>query len=243
LLGLFHRLDESLSKRRRWRAHLAEAQQTIQALKGEASMVDRMVTIPARFRGRGYYRDLGLKQNPAELLGLAKALREYRLERICEIGTFRGGTLFIWCQLAEPSAHLFSIDRPGSAWGGGFRKRSQPFFESFLKPGQELHCLRGNSHAPRLRARLARALDGQPLDFLFLDGDHTYRGVKRDFEDYAGLVRAGGWIAFHDIVPQPDKPATQVHRFWQELKPGYRHREFIDADPQCPAMGIGLIYV
>jgi predicted O-methyltransferase YrrM len=41
------------------------------------------------------------------------------------------------------------------------------------------------------------------LDFLFIDGDHTYEGVKQDFEMYTPLVRKGGLVAMHDIVPPP----------------------------------------
>jgi hypothetical protein len=30
------------------------------------------------------------------------------------------------------------------------------------------------------------------VDFLFIDGDHTYEGVKKDFEMYSPLVRREG---------------------------------------------------
>jgi predicted O-methyltransferase YrrM len=46
-------------------------------------------------------------------------------------------------------------------------------------------------------------LNEQNLDFLFIDGDHTYKGVKEDFEMYSPLVRKGGVIAFHDITKHP----------------------------------------
>jgi len=48
---------------------------------------------------------------------------------------------------------------------------------------------------------------------LFPDGDHSYEGVKRDFEMYSPLVRPGGIIAFHDTVFMDG-----VRRFWAELK-------------------------
>ncbi len=44
--------------------------------------------------------------------------------------------------------------------------------------------------------RAAAAFNGEPVDFLFIDGDHLYDGVKIDFELYKKLVRPGGLIAF-----------------------------------------------
>lgn len=38
----------------------------------------------------------------------------------------------------------------------------------------------------------------QPLDFLFIDGDHAYASVLRDFEQWTPLVRIGGILAMHD---------------------------------------------
>lgn len=38
------------------------------------------------------------------------------------------------------------------------------------------------------------------LDVLFIDGDHTYEGVKSDLESYGLLVKDGGIIVMHDVV-------------------------------------------
>lgn len=40
-----------------------------------------------------------------------------------------------------------------------------------------------------------------PFDFIFIDGDHEYKAVKKDFEDWYALVNDGGYIAFHDSNP------------------------------------------
>jgi hypothetical protein len=40
--------------------------------------------------------------------------------------------------------------------------------------------------------------ESKSVDFLFIDGDHTYNGVKQDFELYYDKVRKGGLIYFHD---------------------------------------------
>jgi len=39
------------------------------------------------------------------------------------------------------------------------------------------------------------------VDFLFIDGAHNYNDCKSDFNTYKELVREGGIIAFHDILP------------------------------------------
>jgi hypothetical protein len=40
----------------------------------------------------------------------------------------------------------------------------------------------------------------QPIDLLFVDGDHSYAAVRQDFEDWAPRIRAGGYLALHDVV-------------------------------------------
>ena len=37
------------------------------------------------------------------------------------------------------------------------------------------------------------------LDFVFIDGDHSYEGVMRDLENYYPLVRSGGIVSGHDF--------------------------------------------
>ena len=44
---------------------------------------------------------------------------------------------------------------------------------------------------------MSAAADRQ-YDVLVIDGDHSYAGVKTDFENYAKFVRVGGYIIFDD---------------------------------------------
>ena len=62
---------------------------------------------------------------------------------------------------------------------------------------QRLDLIRDDSHDRRTFDQVKARLGGQMLDFVFIDGDHTYDGVRRDFELYEPLVRPGGIIAFH----------------------------------------------
>lgn len=236
------RLQASISKRLFWRQHFAAAQASLQALKRELPTIEMMMTLPLLFRGKGYYRTLQLRQNMFELLGLVNLLRDRNLQRLCEIGTLKGGTLFIWCQLADPNAQIISIDLPRGQFGGGYDRRSIPFFRSFCQPGQTLHCLRGSSHEDTIRTKLQQILNGAQLDFLFIDGDHSYEGVKQDFEFYSKFVKPGGIIAFHDIVKIEGRPMIEVHRFWDEFKAKHRYEEYIETSPERRKTGIGVIY-
>lgn len=50
---------------------------------------------------------------------------------------------------------------------------------------------------------------GKPIDLLFIDGDHTYEGVKRDL-GWLRYVKLGGYVLFHDCYDFSD-PGL-VHR-------------------------------
>ena len=110
-----------------------------------------------------------------------------------------------------------------------------------------MHLLLADSHRPetleRVRACLGDGGVARPLDFAFIDGDHTYDGVRQDFFMYGPLVRAGGLIAFHDIVERPAYPDIEVHRFWNEIKGRYPSRELIGEEGTGTKVGIGLIEV
>ncbi len=102
--------------------------------------------------------------------------------------------------------------------------------------------LTGDSHAAEFKQRVARELNGQKVDFLFIDGDHTERGVARDYQDYREFVRPGGIIAFHDIIENQPLPGNQVYHFWKQVKASQNVEEFIDDPRQC-GFGIGIIRV
>jgi predicted O-methyltransferase YrrM len=92
---------------------------------------------------------------------------------------------------------------------------------------------------------LAEILDGRKIDFLIIDGDHRYRGVKKDFQLYSSLVKQNGLIVFHDILCHPKVPECKVDKFWNEIKRNYKNVEFIDREDDCgwgQWGGIGFIY-
>jgi predicted O-methyltransferase YrrM len=177
----------------------------------------------------------------SEISGFLKMVMERRPTNVLEIGTANGGTLFLWTRASAPDATLASIDLPGGDFGEGYPVWKIPLYKSFALPSQTIHLIRANSHAQETVEQLTPIFRQEPLDFLFIDGDHSYDGVKRDFELYSPLVRKGGLIALHDVAVHTDT-TCQVHRLWDELKPLYRSWEFIENPPQGWG-GIGVLEV
>lgn len=71
----------------------------------------------------------------------------------------------------------------------------------------------------------------ETIDFLFIDGDHSYEGVKFDYSTFSKWVKLGGIIAIHDIA-HPAFPG--VSEFWQELKSLQNSVEMLE----FPGLGI-----
>ena len=62
------------------------------------------------------------------------------------------------------------------------------------------------------------------IDLIFIDGDHTYEGVKRDWELFLPHLSEFGVVVFHDTLwdLRPDKKLARtdmgVPRFVEELR-------------------------
>jgi predicted O-methyltransferase YrrM len=194
-----------------------------------------------RYHGTGVFRHIYALQKESEIMDLAERVRALQPKIVVEIGTAKGGTLFIWSRSNPQLSLLVSIDLPGGNFGGGYDSRREKLYHEFTAghPDTKLVLLRCDSHAESTVAMLKTHLAGRQIDFLWIDGDHAYDGVRRDFLMYSALVRKGGLVAFHDIVTKGD--GHEVHRLWDELKKKYSFVEFIE-DP-ASNMGIGLLVV
>ncbi len=57
--------------------------------------------------------------------------------------------------------------------------------------GIDTHCAFSTDVAPGWN---------RPIGFLWIDGDHSYRGAKADFDGFAPHLVPGGVVAFHDAL-------------------------------------------
>jgi len=55
-----------------------------------------------------------------------------------------------------------------------------------------------------------------PVDFLFIDGDHSYEGIRGDWEAWSDKITSGGIVALHDSV-NCQQPNVGSEIFTQEV--------------------------
>lgn len=122
---------------------------------------------------------------------------------IVEIGVAEGGSAWEVAQVMRPDATLHLVD---------------PYFRRSLGK-----IVPARNIARRLVGSVARgqidwverfshdAIRGwnKPIDLLFLDGDHTYEGVKRDFDEWTPHLTREGQVALHDA--RAEAAWTQAH--------------------------------
>ena len=196
--------------------------------------LERVAEEVATRKGRGIIR---CNQNPLEIKALVNLLASKRLQTIVEIGTSKGGTLYLWTRLVQPGGLVISIDLPGEI--GSVRPVHLSVYRTFgQERNVEVQTLALDSHAPETIDMLRQILGDRTVDFLFIDGDHSYAGVKSDFFDYLPLMSPRGIVGMHDIAVSDRVLHKDVDQFWAELEgPGLQKQSFIA--PR--GFGIGVV--
>ena len=212
----------------------------------EAGMVRkalRFYDIPARLRWIDYKWGENAKlmeilehyecpQNPDELAWMLERIRGKR--SLLEVGSSFGGTLKRMASVLLKGARIVSVDLACDT--------TPPFFNPLasLKDncrkiglmGGNVELLVGNSHDPDV-VEVVRQY--APYDFGFIDGDHSYEGVKQDWENYGQMCKM---VGFHDV----SGPVEGCTRFWKELKAQgiYRTEEITGSEVR--KFGIGIVH-
>ncbi len=155
---------------------------------------------------------------------------------IVELGTAGGTSLFSFAQAAKDGGlgtKIYGIDtwegdeHTGAHGVNVFETVTQ--FKTVLYPNVKINLMKMFFH---------EALDSfqdQSIDFLHIDGLHTYEAVKNDFETWLPKLTPDAVVLFHDISELKDD--FGVHSFWKELKEKYATIEFHHSH------GLGVLFL
>ena len=142
--------------------------------------------------------------------------------KACEIGVFEGVNSARISQVLSESGNLYSID---------------PFFKgrlgiSYEKLIAHLHVKRTGNYS---KVNWLRGLSHQcasfvpdDLDFLFIDGDHSYEGISKDWEEYSCKVKLNGLVLLHDSFAAENSRALGSHTFFEEVISKDERFEFVE---------------
>lgn len=158
--------------------------------------------------------------------------------RALEIGSWQGKSTVCLAKglAARTDARLTCIDpfdasgddQSSSTYGERAGRLGGPLRQAFeqnlreagLWPLIDVH--QGFSH------ELGGVVDG-PFDLLFLDGDHSYEAIHRDFTDWTPKLRPGGLLLMHDVVHPVHEGPRRVVTEQVEGRRGWCDVRYVDS--------------
>ena len=145
--------------------------------------------------------------------------------RLVEIGVMHGATTALLRSVMDPAGLLVGVD-PHPAGRLGVSLERSIALEAVRR--------RNGGRVTLLRRTSANALDGWtvPIDFLFIDGDHSWQGIATDWVGWTAFVEPGGAVALHDSQSVSWRPDADSVRYTQEVAladPRFRVKETVDS--------------
>lgn len=169
---------------------------------------------------------MGRKYNPKpkQAVALCNFLKHYRPKIGVELGVFWGETFFYLLDNI-PELHLIGIDLWKEVdWGDkedvGYRaykefpleKYYQDVIEKSRKYGNRAEVFKEDT------VEFSENVTDNTVDFVFIDADHTYNGVKRDIRAWLPKIKNKGFICGHDIHMDGVRKAVEENfNTWIEL--------------------------
>ncbi len=144
-----------------------------------------------------------------------------------EIGSRYGESLRRFARAMSPRSRVVSVDLGKDIDAQSYH--SGPWLYKVcgdLADEYDIHLFLGDSQDQKIVNQVEKL---GPFDFVFIDGDHSYKGVNLDWINYGPL---GKMVAFHDCAPFG--PASET------FKSIYKKKQLIWNAPS--GMGIGVIY-
>jgi predicted O-methyltransferase YrrM len=126
-----------------------------------------------------------IRQDFDEAAALFRAIKNLPEPCGVEIGRFNGGSTVLLAAAVGRNGKLISID---------IDPQDDPTLSKILTRvnlRERVELIVGDAN--QIQA-------GQKFDFVFIDGDHSYAGAKRDHNRWGSMTRPGGLIIHHDMA-------------------------------------------
>jgi cephalosporin hydroxylase len=132
---------------------------------------------------------------PDDIVVFQELVWELEPKVIVEIGVARGGSVIL------SSSLLHLLGNGGQVYGLDIdiRKHNRIAIENH-KLSSNITLLEGDSTSSEIINNLEKKLNGNQIDILVLDSNHTHEHVFKELMAYSGLVRIGGYIVLPDTV-------------------------------------------
>jgi predicted O-methyltransferase YrrM len=157
-------------------------------------------------------------ESPSEQALLVKLAQDVPEDGvIAEIGAEFGMSSSLFAYGAALTVDIYSIDLfPGDLMAKHVANLLEAGFAKHANDGyiSRTNIIRGDSG--EIAQTWEHYVDkygrnGAWIDLLFVDGDHTYKGVERDLSLWAGKVKPGGRIVFHDVAQHTNHSPHPQH--------------------------------
>ena len=102
------------------------------------------------------------------------------------------------------------------------------------KMDPRVQFITGDSAAKETIHDVKRLLGTKMIDILFIDGNHNYDYVKKDYDNYGKNVRSGGLIVLHDLV----NPAVAI--LWKQMLKSGLYKGYSEFYGKTHPCGIGI---
>ena len=135
-------------------------------------------------------------QSIDEAAYLYRLVRELGPATIAEIGRYKGGSTFLIATAMQERSELYSYDSHVLLSD----ELDPEHFDSLLRDALSRYGLEQRVHLIIADSRTA-APPGTPCDLIFIDADHSYEGVRADYEHWVSVLRPGGHLLFHNAAP------------------------------------------
>lgn len=120
------------------------------------------------------------------------------LQRLVEIGVYHGVNTRVFREVMHPGGVVIAVDPFDRSWCGirgyGWARRIAHAEVGKPSNGRVIWVECFGKDAPE-RPEVKPFL---PVDFIFIDGDHSYEGLRGDWQAWKNHVAPGGVVALHD---------------------------------------------